>query len=64
MFGLFTFPLIFITLSDLLKFSIPPHTHTYTYIYIYIYKQDLALKDLKGLISHKTQPTNQTIYEL
>ena len=34
--------------------------HVYS---IYMYKQDWALNNLQGLICHKTQPTNQPLFD-
>ena len=43
-------------------FNMLPTNYSFTnYIYIYIYKQDLALKNLQGLICHKTQPTTLSV---
>ena len=47
--------------SDSFKNDFKFKLFTYKLYIIYIYKQDLALGDQQGFISHKTQP-NQYIY--
>ena len=41
LFGLSTFPLIFLILLDLLKSTLSPYTYIYIYIYICIYNYEI-----------------------